>query len=315
MIKNKKLFDCSQEVLYLVCMAGWNLCTQFLANFTAFRAVYTPAFIADAIQAVQDAKVLIPSRTTVGYRKLSRIECVNTAKLVQSNWQKLKAYISNAFPKDQVKARLEVAGASLYKKVTVDNWSAAHSLIDAANTFIANNLDTLIANGNMPAGFQAAFQADGDSFITASTIFYQVNMEKKQFTAQKLEANSAIYESLITMLKDGQQIFSNDQTAREQFIFEQLKASYKGGSASLTGYITNGNLQPVEDAIITSSDARYIAITNKKGYYRISRLAEGTYSFTISCPGYTPAEQSITFTAGIRSTADVALINAMKKVA
>jgi len=311
----KKFSNCPQEVLYLVCMAGWNLCAEFLSNFTAFRAVYTPAFISDAIQAVQNAKALTPSRKTMGDRKLARIACANAAKLIQTDWQRLKAYISNAFPKDQVKARLEVAGASLYKKVTDNNWSAVHSLIDAANNFIADNLDALTANGNMPVDFQAGFLADGNSFIEISAIFFQANIEKKQFTAQKLDANNAIYESLITMLKDGQQIFSEDKSAREQFVFEQLKASYKGGSASLVGYATNGNMQPVEGAVITSSDARYTDVTNKKGYYRISRIAEGTYNFTLTCPGYAPVDFSVTFIAGKKRTADVTLVNVMKKAA
>jgi len=59
----------------------------------------------------------------------------------------------------------------------------------------------------------------------------------------------------------------------------------------------------------------YKATTNKKGYYKISRIAEGTYTFTISCPGYAPVDQSITFTAGVKSKADATLINTMKKAA
>ena len=314
MKKSNTLFDCSQKVLYLVCIAGWNLCTKFLTSFAAFRAIYTPAYIADKIQAVKDANNLQPETTDTGDRTISRIECVSALKVVRRDWQKLKTYISNAFPEDQVKAQLKIAGSGLYRKVSAKNWSSAHSLIDDANSFIENNLATLTANGtNMPADFQATFESDGAAFVKISAAYFDATVEKKQFTAKKQNALNACYESLIIMLKDGQQIFAEDKVAKEQFVFAQLKGDYKGGSASLIGYITNQNTQPVEGAVITSQNGAYTATTNKKGYYRITRIAEGTYNFTISCPGYAAVEQPVTFTAGMRSKADILLVNAMKK--
>ena len=103
--------------------------------------------------------------------------------------------------------------------------------------------------------------------------------------------------------------------AKRQFVFTQLVKIYKGGSASLTGTVTNANNSGIEGALITSSNGQYTATTNKKGHYRISRIAEGTYNFTISCPGYTPVDVTIIFSAGVKSKADATLANAMKKVA
>jgi hypothetical protein len=102
----------------------------------------------------------------------------------------------------------------------------------------------------MPADFQTTFSADGDSFIKVSAAYFDATVEKKQFTARKQEAFNAIYESLITMLKDGQQIFAEDKVAKEQFVFEQLKAPYKGGSASLIGTITNDNTSQLRALLI-----------------------------------------------------------------
>ena len=315
MRKSQKLFSSSQEILYLVCAAAWNLCSQFLSEFTAFRAVYTPEYITAALQAVQDAQSLPSSQQRSGGRTLARIAAVNAMAAVQADWQNLKTYITNAFDKDQVKTKVMIAGGSFYSKVSAGNWGAAHSLIDAANAFIADNLDVLTADGNMPAGFQATFQAHGLEFIEASAAYANATVEKKQFAGEKSEANNDIYQQVMTMLKDGQQIFADNKVAREQFVFERLKAIYKGGSASLIGYITNANNLGIEGATIISADGVYKATTNKKGYYKISRIAEGTYTFTISCPGYAPLDQSITFTAGVKSKADATLINTMKKAA
>ena len=315
MSKINKTFSCSQEVLYLVCTAAWNLCSNFLNQFTAFRAIYTATYVADNLQAVKDAQDLTPSLQSIGDRTLVRTACVNALTNVQANWQRLKTYIDNAFDADQVRAQVKIAGGSFYAKVSSKNWSAAHSLIDAANTFITNNLDALTANGNMPADFQTTFQTDGDTFIAASAAYASVTIAAKQFTGEKNAANAAIYQALVNMLTDGKKIFADNKVAEKQFIFSRLVKIYKGGSASLIGTVTNANNVGIEGAVITSSNGQYIATTNKKGYYRITRIAEGTYNFTISCPGYTPVDVTVIFSAGVKSKADATLANAMKKVA
>jgi hypothetical protein len=315
MSKITKSFSCSQEVLYLVCTAGWNLCSNFLSQFTAFRAIYTPTYVADNIQAVKDAQALTPSLQSIGDRSLVRTACVNALTIVQADWQRLKTYIGNAFDADQVQAQVKIAGGSFYAKVSAKNWSAAHGLIDAANTFITNNLDALTANGNMPAGFQTTFQTDGNAFIAASAEYASITVAARQFTGEKNAANEAIYQALVNMLTDGKKVFAGNKVAKKQFVFTQLVKIYKGGSASLIGTVTNANGVGIEDAVITSSNALYSATTNSKGKYRITRIAEGTYNFTISCPGYTPVDVTITFSAGVKSKADATLANAMKKVA
>ncbi len=234
---------------------------------------------------------------------------------MQQDWQNLKTYITIAFDADQVKDMLKMAGSQFYAKVSLKNWSAGHALIDAANSFIANNLDALTAHDNMPAGFQATFQSDGDAFVAAAADYAAAIVAAKQFTGQKKAANDAIYESLVTMLTDGKKVFANDKLAKKQFVFAELKKMFKGGSASLAGTITNGVGNGIEGAVITSINGLYTGTTNKKGYYHIRRIAEGTYNFTITCPGYTPVDATVTFVAGAKSKADATLANVMKKVA
>ncbi len=312
----KSNYGTPQQILYSVCLAAWDLCNGYLPQFSALKSLYTEAYITSAVAAVQAAKQLPESRQTVAARKEARISLANAARQVLHNWQLLKVYITQAFDADMVKAKLEEAGSALYAKASSDNWSAIGNLIDMANAFITNNLEPLTANNNMPETFPVVFSEDGIACINLSVTFAQVDMEKEMATAVKIEANNAIYETAMDMLKDGQQIFKENAPVKRQFTFSYLTSLYQGeGSASLKGYIVNALNQPVEGVIIQSQDLKYTATTNAKGYYRISRVAEGTYTFNITCPGYSPLVQAITFAAGIASKGDFEMENLMAKVA
>ena len=316
-MKQKKMtYSTPQEILYTVCIAAWDLCSQNLAKFNSLKAFYTKAFITSAVKAVQAAKQLPESRQTIAGRKEARVNLAIATRQVRNNWQVLKVYITKAFDESIVKTKLDAAGAALYHKASVDNWSAARSLIDTANIFIAANLTELTANGNMPADFQATFKAAGDACIALSVIYSKANMEKEVATSTKVEANNAIYASVIEMLKDGQQIFKDDAIMKRQFTFNYLVKMHRGeGSASLRGYIVNSLNQPIAGAVILSEDQKYTGTTDAKGYYRITRIAEGTYTFTITCPGYTAIVHTTTFAAGKASRGDFRMTNTLKKVA
>ena len=316
MKSTKTNYSTPQEILYSVCTAAWNLCSQHLQKFTDLKAYYTAAFITGKLAAVEAARQLPEIRQTLAARKIARINLINATRQVQDNWQLLKVYITKAFEKDMVKAKLEEAGASLYSRASVDSWSAVRSLIDTANTFIAANLTALTSDDNMPATFQATFLADGNNCIECSTTFAQANMSKEMATSTKIDANNAIYTSVIEMLKDGQQVFKQDEAIRIQFTFTYLASMYQGErSAKLKGYVLNNLGQPIEGATITSADQKYTATSNAKGRYHINRIAEGTYTFTVTCPGYSPIEQVITFAASTTSTVNFEMINQMKKAA
>lgn len=215
-----------------------------------------------------------------------------------------------------VKTKLIAAGSSVFRKASVDNWTAVRSLIDTANTFIANNLDSLMASENMPADFQTTFKAAGDNCIALSVIFAHINMEKEIATSIKTKANNGVYARMIEMLKDGQQIFKDNAEMKKQFTFRYLVSKQRGEHpARLRGRIVNTLNIPVEGAVIMSQDERYTATTDSKGQYHIRRIAAGTYTFTISCAGYETIVAAITCTAGIASRGDFEMTGILKKVA
>ena len=315
-MKPKKIYSCTQELLYTISTACWNSCSNYQTDFAAFKALYTPAFIAAAIQQVKDAQALPDSRQAIATRRAARLDLIEASDAVKNNWQMLKVYITQAYSKEAAPAMLEGAGASLYRKASANNWSAVRSLIDAANSFIAQNLSTLTDDANMPETFPAIFQTDGDDFVNRSATYFDIDNAKKMAVTQKIDANNAIYESVISMLKDGQQIFKNNVAVKNLFVFDQQLATHKGaGAASLSGIIRNDSQLPVMGALITSAELGYEATTNSKGHFSMKRMVAGDYTITVTFPGYVPVQQQVSLTTGVASKLNITLASAMKMVA
>jgi Carboxypeptidase regulatory-like domain len=196
------------------------------------------------------------------------------------------------------------------------NWSAVRSPAHTGDTFIRNNLEVLTANNNMPEDFQTKYAADGDKCIELSGEFGRINMDKEMATQLKIEANNAIYAGAIEMLKNGQQIFRYDTAIKKRFTFNYLVSVHRGeDSASLRGYINDELNLPVEGVIIIFQNQKYTTTADSKGYYRISRIAQGTYAFHIKRPGYQFIDQAIIFSAGTPGRGDFIMKKQMQMVA
>ncbi len=187
--------------------------------------------------------------------------------------------------------------------------------MNAANNFIANNIDDLLANNNMPKSFPKSFQKECDQCLADSVTFFAADLTKKEATKKKTEAYVSVYGDTITMLKNAQIIFKDNKAVKLKFSFASLKSSHGTASASLYGTILNDNNMPVEGVLITAMDGKYSANSSNKGAYRINRIEEGTYVFSFSSPGYTPVNQTIVIKAQTKSKADMKLAFSLKKVA
>ena len=151
------VFSYTKELLYTVCTVCWNNCSINLPEFKNFKALYTPQFVTDALQGVQDAQALPDSVAAIAARKAARVQLIQASDGVKACFQALKMYIAQAYTKDMVPSMLDAAGFRFNKNASANNWSAFRSFINAANNFITANLDQLTANNNMPATFPAAF--------------------------------------------------------------------------------------------------------------------------------------------------------------
>lgn len=228
----------------------------------------------------------------------------------------LKQYIIAAYPSDVALSNLEAAGASLYKKSKIGNWTDVTTLIQAANNFISNNTADLLANNNMPDTFPNTFQNMSADCIKASVTYFNADNAKKMAVNAKTQANNAIYESVMAMLKDAQQIYKDNDAVRSLFVFsQQAYVHQNANTARLSGYILNDIKLPIAGATIATKQLAYSATTNDKGRFNFNRITAGDYNVTISCPGYVPVDTTITLVAGTKSRLNLTLASALKKVA
>ncbi len=302
----KKRYACSQEVLIIICILAYGRCRELLAKFSRFKSKYTDSYLDDALKKVNDAKKIEVVSKRNATKKESRTDLVAAAKLCRQNFNKLKRFISDAFPKAVINDKFQAAGASFYKKAAKNNWSAQSSLINAAITFIEDNLVELNANGNMPADFETTFKEDGKACTDLITKYFGIDTTNRDITFDKIEADNAIFDALTDMLKDAQECLPEKD--KRNFVFSYLRKLAKGQTpGSLKGYIRDQNKKAIAGAVITILGTELTTITSTKGYYRFGRLAAGEYIICISIPGRDLIEQTVTIKGGTAKTLSITI--------
>jgi hypothetical protein len=211
-----------------------------------------------------------------------------TATECLSNWQKLKRYISKAYPENQQKPKLEEAGSLDYLKASQKNWEKVRSLNQAALNFLNNNQATLQANNNMPPTFIADYITPKETFQTQHQSFLDAEETARQGTQDKITANNLVHKNLMDMLLDGQEIFKTNDAVKRQFIFTELLFLVSGaGTAGVRGTIANSNNgELIVNASVIANPGGKTAITNEDGRYLISPLAAGEFTIEIIADGY-----------------------------
>ena len=300
----KRLFNCPQELLYAIALLAWALCRKNLVAFHNLKALYTDAFVQEAVKAVNAAKDLADQQQRNLRVQTIREQLEESATLNRQNWQTLKRYIVSAFGKKNAPKKLDAAGAAYYEKAVQENWSALRSLLETANKFITENQVALLAKDNMPDDFAKKFDQQSQLCISLTDAIMHGEVERTLDAGEKSEADNAIYESLMVMLQDGQDIFKNNKMAKKQFVFSALLKIARGSQpAKLKGYVYNELTgKPVEGVRVFSANGDYEAVTDKKGRYMIARIAGGTYTIFVEKPFYQPVEMQVTLKPGVGKT-------------
>ena len=257
----QKKYDTSQEIFYTVCDAGWNLCTQYLADFAKLKAFYTQEYINNARETLKAAKECDSSNSGIQNIKQLRIKMVKAAREVQYKWQTLKLYINAAYAPQFAEINLTAAGARLYKKSSADNWGSMFALTDAAQVFMRGHFDELTARQNMPADFPADFKAVANRFLVIATEFFKAKTDSGLITYSKLQANNIVYDALISMLKDAQVIFHYRPEIKKQFVFSNMVAAYEKKNTAKKNTARAGT-RPVFNVTIISNDAELSEMKN-----------------------------------------------------
>lgn len=302
-------YKCTQQELYTAANQGWTSYSTYLTNFSEFKGKYD-AQLATTAKAAIAAAQLIPNRQARGAKaETDHIDLTLKADTCLQEWQKLKRYITDAFPEAYHKTNFNAAGMPYYAKAAAYNWDAIQELLNAATIYITANKPALLANQNMPDPYADNFENLKTEYQTLHQTYITTTANEPTKTLAKIEANNAIYNSLINMFLDGQEIFKNQPVTKQLFTFDQVLTLISGpGTAGIKGYITSAlNSTPITNGTVTILNTDKLTLTDKQGHYQLLQLEAIEYNIEISAPEYQTQTITHQIHTGTISTLSISL--------
>lgn len=268
-------YNCTQAELYAVTGTAWKSFEEHNAAFQALKPKYDAVFLAARRLELKTAEELPDEQARYANAEAFLVTLRERATVAKAKWQLLKRYIVDAFPKSLQKTRQEEAGLLLYGEAGVDNWEVMKQLFIAGKNFITNHNAELTANNNMPATFEADYDAAKTLFETN----YQDYLDETELavvaTQTKIVSNNTVYDELIKMMDDGKEIFKDDEAVRKQFVFDEVLALIKLQLSDSAGYET-------EDFDIAANSSVIVAQTTPSAASLIYlKIIEGTNSILV----------------------------------
>ena len=140
----------------------------------------------------------------------------------------------------------------------------------------------------MPATFATTLETDALEYYNKLQEFIDSEEIAVQATETKIKKNNEVHASLMTMFKDGQEIFKTEDAIRKQFVFDSVLSIISGlGIAGIRGTIsdtvTNARLAKVS---ILMAETGLTVSTDAEGKYTATPMASGTYTIKLSLAGY-----------------------------
>ena len=263
-----KNYNCTQAELYAIAAITLDSFEQNLTSFTAFKTIYTPTYHTDKVAELNAAMALPDLQQRDEPVEIARLTLKNKANECLAAWQALKSYITSTFGKEQAKVYLESAGAGYYLKASNYNWEILIQMLQTASTFIAEHSSEMINADIMPVGFPSSFETMKEEAKDFYTDFKNKEQTFEEKTAAKIIANNGVYESIITIMKDGQKIFRNNAAVRERFVFKKVKAIVTPPDSTVKIFQGQApSLQPVE-VVLTDVDLN--ATGTRLSFYNMS---------------------------------------------
>lgn len=306
---SKSKFNCSQSVFVLAIEIILNSMEEFLADFTSFRPKYILAWITARRTELAAADALPGEAARRAASNILYVQLVEQNLVCCELWQRLARFIRGAYPANIVQIQLNAAGHDKYDAAYEKKWAESKSMLTTASAFLADNLATLTADGNMNAAFATEFNDARTQFNTLLTDFENSKEAIPMATDEKVDAFNEVYDTVRPMMDDGQEIFRHDPTKRTQFVFADVVARISGpGLAGARGKVISdvGSL-PIEGVLATltlvSNPANtHTATTDADGNYLIT-CPSGDYKLTFIADGYVPsASRDVTIDVGTIST-------------
>jgi hypothetical protein len=301
------LYGCPQADFIVVAGTGYDSLEEYLADFTDFSPAYDQGWLDAARSELTVAAELPDEDARRATSELIRVDLAELNLKCCESWQRLKRYISKAFPENIVAIKLAAAGQNNYRAAANESWPYTKSLLISAANFMTANLTALTANNIMPPGFPAQMNALAALFNAKLSAYESAKEAIPVATELKVAALNKVFQRLMPMLLDGQEIFKNQEAIRQQFTYSVILSRVSGpGLAGIRGTITDKTTNdPIRNARIAFQDTDYLAITDENGEYELL-CPSGKYTAVFSADGFnTHTETNVKVEVGTLSTIDL----------
>lgn len=292
----KGKYNCAQAVFIVLVDTVLNSMTEYLALLKEAIPKYDQTWI-DNLRAMLTAAIALPTEEEAqAVSSLIGVKLSDQNVVCCSLWQTLARRIKGAYPANEVKIQLTAAGQSKYETAVRGNWADGKSMLDSAKKFLAANLEKLTANGNMNPAFATEF-TDAAALFNTHLSDYQSSKEAVGVANQnRVKAFNDIFDALMPMMLDAQDIFQNDEAVRTQFVYTHVLERISGpGLAGARGTVTNSSsLLPIEGATVemwlaSNPAIIYTVNTDIEGKYLI-HSPSGDYKLRVTAAAYVPSE-------------------------
>ncbi len=282
-----RILSGTQQNVISVSKLAWGYCLALIDRFAVFSTRFTPDLVADMVKQADDANALPSKEQRANAKRTAHVELIEANDAVCLQWQTLKRYILQAYPKNLVKIKLDAAGYLHYRHAKGGRWENTLSLAKDAKEFMTAFATDLEANENMPKDFPADFGVVVAVFERERNRFVGDTQSAKEGTNSK---DKAIYEvelELSKLLSAGKVIFDKDPVNLKKFTYDDLIKEVRGNEPSgVKGYLYNAtDGQPVSGVVVSASG--YSTASDEMGKFEL-RMASGTYDVLFEKPGFEP---------------------------
>ena len=300
-----------QAELYTIARLILSGVSTLLARFSAFKGKYTSTWVADRLTEVDKAEDKPDEEQRSAKHQTLHVELDKKVQQALDKFNALKRYIVEVFNQDLWEIKINAAGHSYYADAANGDFDATAQLLKSASQFVNDNLTQLLDSGNnMPATFQTELDTLKSDFQTLQTNFLGSEAGAEVQTENKIDANNAIYQVIISINADAQSIFiaEEEEAERQQFVLEHQLFLVRGaGVAGMRFHVTDNTTgNDVADATITIK-TDVVLTTDENGRALKLQLAADTYKVKIEKTGYTTQNIDVTVTTGTVKRVEVKL--------
>lgn len=299
-----KKYNCTQQALYSIGNLAWDNCLAFISSFVAYKAKYVALFVTGKKTAIATASALPDDTNRRSPAELARLQLQILNDTCDLDFQKLKGYIEDGFPKAEWTTRFNSAGQTYYAKSANENWENTVGMNNNMNAFIAlpANNALLLSPGGMPVGFAAQVTTDTGAFLTKYNAM-KTARETGVATGGKVTANNAVYDDMQLMFHDAHRVFPTDAEKLLQFNFHALKNIVAPpGSASLKVTVQKPDNSFVAGVPVTIQSATGVPITvntDADGVAHFDGIDPDPYRVTLNVATFVPVDEEKDVDTGV----------------